>query len=172
MDCPQGQLQEYASFDALLFKRRYPENQQAGDAVLCHKSRADCQSAPESAEHLKAKVIIAESARSAGWQVFTEESGTDPDGSPWIADVLCALGQRQGGLRDSTRSTSSRRISVAPEAICVLWCSLPLAGQEKFRYRTLVAVDRPALSSDQHPGFREYDRGGRRLKRGAADSSG
>ena len=59
---------------------------------FAHKNRASCQSAPESAEHLKAKAIIAESARAAGWQTFTEESGTNLDGSPWIADVLCARG--------------------------------------------------------------------------------
>jgi competence CoiA-like predicted nuclease len=59
---------------------------------FAHKSRTGCQASPESSEHLKAKFIIAESARAAGWQVFTEESGIDRNGNSWIADVLCLRG--------------------------------------------------------------------------------
>lgn len=47
-----------------------------GTRFFAHKSRTGCQTAPESHEHLEAKFIIAESAGAAGWQVFTEESGT------------------------------------------------------------------------------------------------
>src|SRR6266852_5866783 len=60
-----------------------------GTRFFAHKSRAGCQTAPESPAHLQAKFIIAESATAAGWQASTEESGIDPDGNPWIADVLC-----------------------------------------------------------------------------------
>jgi hypothetical protein len=69
-----------------------PKVSSLGTRFFAHKSRAGCATAPESAEHLKAKFVIAESARTLGWQVFTEESGTDPDGNPWIADVLCTKG--------------------------------------------------------------------------------
>ena len=66
-----------------------PKVSSLGARFFAHKSRAGCQTAPESLELLQAKFIIAESATAAGWQASTEESGIDPDGNPWIADVLC-----------------------------------------------------------------------------------
>ena len=75
MECPQVELQEYAPFDALLFQRRIPKTSSLDTRFFAHKSGADCRTSPESLEHLKAKFIIAQSARAAGWQVFTEESG-------------------------------------------------------------------------------------------------
>lgn len=70
-----------------------PKLSRLGTPFFAHKSRADCQTAPESAEHLQAKFIIAESARAAGWKAFAEASGADPDGKPWITDVLCTRGE-------------------------------------------------------------------------------
>lgn len=69
-----------------------PKVSRLGTRFFAHKSRAECSSAPESPEHLMAKFVIAESARSEGWQVQTEEPGTDPDGYAFIADVLCKKG--------------------------------------------------------------------------------
>ncbi len=66
-----------------------PKVSSLGTRFFAHKSRAGCQTAPESPEHLQAKFIIAESAKAAGWQASTEESGIDPDGNSWIVDVLC-----------------------------------------------------------------------------------
>ncbi len=66
-----------------------PKVSSLGTRFFAHKSRARCQTAPESPEHLQAKFIIAESAEAAGWRASTEESGTDPDGNTWIADVIC-----------------------------------------------------------------------------------
>jgi competence protein CoiA len=66
-----------------------PKVSSLGTHFFAHKSRAGCQTGPESPEHLQAKFIIAESAETAGWRASTEESGIDPDGNPWIADVIC-----------------------------------------------------------------------------------
>lgn len=60
-----------------------------GTRFFAHKIRVGCQTALESPEHLQPKFTIAESATAAGWQASTEESGFDPDGNAWIADVVC-----------------------------------------------------------------------------------
>src|SRR5712691_8625477 len=80
-----------------------PKVNSLGTRFFAHKSRAGCQTAPESPAHLQAKFIIAESATAAGWQASTEESGIDPDGKPWIADVLCTRREDQSSLRSSAR---------------------------------------------------------------------
>ena len=72
MDWPQGQLPKYASFDALLFKGRLPKVSSLGTRFFAHRSRGACQTAPESPEHLKAKFVIAQSARAVGWRASTE----------------------------------------------------------------------------------------------------
>lgn len=56
---------------------------------FAHARRGPCTTAPESAEHLLAKDVIARAAEAAGWNATTEESGTSPNGKDWIADVLC-----------------------------------------------------------------------------------
>jgi hypothetical protein len=55
-----------------------PKLSSLGTRFFAHKSRSDCQVAPESAEHLLAKFIIADSARAVGWETSAEASGTDP----------------------------------------------------------------------------------------------
>jgi hypothetical protein len=70
-----------------------PKVSSLGTRFFAHKSRTDCQTAPESPEHLKAKFTIAESARAMGWEAFAEAPGTDPAGDSWIADVLCTRGK-------------------------------------------------------------------------------
>ncbi|MDO8433338.1 MAG: hypothetical protein Q7S58_13110 [Candidatus Binatus sp.] len=66
-----------------------PKLSSLGTRFFAHKSSGACQTADESPEHLRAKFIVAETARAAGWHASTEEPGSDPDGNPWIADVLC-----------------------------------------------------------------------------------
>jgi hypothetical protein len=68
-----------------------------GTQFFAHARRGPCTTAPESAEHLLAKDIIARAAEASGWTATTEESGTSPSGKGWIADVLCR----------SSRATSS-----------------------------------------------------------------
>ncbi|MGA3229804.1 MAG: competence protein CoiA family protein [Candidatus Binatus sp.] len=70
-----------------------PKVSSLGTRFFAHRSRGACQTAPESPEHLKAKFVIAQSARAVGWRASTEESGSDADGNPWTADVLCIRGK-------------------------------------------------------------------------------
>jgi hypothetical protein len=70
-----------------------PKVSSLGTRFFTHKSRTDCQTALEFPEHLRAKFIIAESARAAGWEAFAEAAGADPDGNPWTADILCTRGR-------------------------------------------------------------------------------
>lgn len=62
-----------------------------GTLFFAHARRGPCTTAPESAEHLLAKDIIARAVEAAGWNARTEESGTSPSGKVWIADVLCRV---------------------------------------------------------------------------------
>jgi Competence protein CoiA-like family len=57
-----------------------------------HSRRGECTTAPESAEHIYLKTLIAKAAVRAGWSVYTEWSGETPMGKKWIADVLCEKG--------------------------------------------------------------------------------
>jgi hypothetical protein len=70
-----------------------PKISTLGTRFFAHKSHVNCHTGPESPEHLQAKFIIATSARAAGWEAFAEASGTDSDGNPWVADVLCTRGE-------------------------------------------------------------------------------
>ena len=66
-----------------------------GTRFFAHARSGECQSAPESAQHLLAKKIIAEAVRTADWEVTTEHIGTTPDGERWVADVLATKGAKQ-----------------------------------------------------------------------------
>ena len=63
-----------------------------GTRFFAHKAGHGTATAPESKEHLLAKIIIAKSAYMAGWKVKTEAEGIAPSGNPWRADVLCERG--------------------------------------------------------------------------------
>jgi len=77
----------------VLLKPRDSESQQPGHAVLCAPWPRRVPIRPESREHLKAKFVIAESARAAGWDASAEEPGCDPGSNPWIADMLFTRGK-------------------------------------------------------------------------------
>lgn len=64
-----------------------------GTRYFAHARIGSCATNPESAEHLLAKTIIAQSAISVGWQATSEHSGRADTGRDWIADVMA---QRDG----------------------------------------------------------------------------
>ncbi len=66
-----------------------PKTSPRGTYFFAHKVRSDCTTAPESAEHIYLKTVIASAALTAGWKVVTECRGIAPGGAEWIADVLC-----------------------------------------------------------------------------------
>jgi competence protein CoiA len=66
-----------------------------GTRHFAHSRIGACTTKPESAEHLLAKAIIAQSALEQGWEARTEQAGCCSSGEPWIADVLA----RKAGMR-------------------------------------------------------------------------
>lgn len=62
---------------------------------FAHARRGECSSAPESAEHLLGKQLIAEAVQEAGWVALTEEAGISKNGEKWIADVLAVQGDKK-----------------------------------------------------------------------------
>jgi len=70
-----------------------PKTSKLGNFFFAHKTRDVCTTAPESAEHIFLKSIIAKAAANAGWTVTTEFPGQSDDGEQWIADVYCEKGK-------------------------------------------------------------------------------
>lgn len=75
-----------------------PKTSSLGNNFFAHYRKGECTSAPESAEHLYCKQIIARAALNAGWDVTTEWMGKSPTGEEWIADVFCQLGDAKRAL--------------------------------------------------------------------------
>lgn len=69
-----------------------PKTSTLGNFFFAHTRRGECTTAPESAEHLYCKALIARAAHDAGWTVTTERAGVSPDGEDWVADVFCEKG--------------------------------------------------------------------------------
>ena len=59
-----------------------------GTKFFAHAKRGECSTAPESAEHLLAKLHIVEAIQCTDWIARPEQRGQAPDGESWIADVL------------------------------------------------------------------------------------
>jgi len=73
-------------------RRAIPKTSKLGTPYFAHHKRGDCSSAPESAEHLYLKSLVAKTAIEFGWNVVTEQRGETPDGEAWVADVFCSKG--------------------------------------------------------------------------------
>ena len=72
-----------------------PKTSSNGTQFFAHARRGECNSAPESDEHLWCKQLIATAAQDAGWHVTTELRGQSPSGEDWIADIHCRQGTVQ-----------------------------------------------------------------------------
>lgn len=59
-----------------------------GTRFFAHSKLGECTSAPESAEHLLAKLHIIEAVEGTDWIATPEQRGKSPDEEEWIADVL------------------------------------------------------------------------------------
>ena len=73
--------------------RAIPKKSKLGNYFFAHHRRGECTSAPESAEHIYLKTLIAKLAIEHGYEVITEKPGQTPDGEEWIADVFCQKGK-------------------------------------------------------------------------------
>lgn len=70
-----------------------PKTSSLGTHFFAHARKGECITAPESAEHIYCKNLIAQAAQAAGWTVTTERAGATPEGETWIADVFCEKGK-------------------------------------------------------------------------------
>lgn len=75
-----------------------PKTSSLGTFFFAHQQKGECDSAPESAEHLYCKQLVAQAAMHAGWEVTTEFPGATPDGDQWQADVYCTRGSAKVAL--------------------------------------------------------------------------
>lgn len=75
-----------------------PKTSKLGNYFFSHSRRGVCASAPESAEHIFLKTLIAKAAIQAGWLVTTEWPETTPEGAKWVADVFCVKGTTRVAL--------------------------------------------------------------------------
>jgi hypothetical protein len=99
-----------------------------GTPFFAHARRGPCTTAPESAEHLLAKDIIARSAEALGWTAMTEESGTSPSGKGWIADVLCRTPRLKSSIAfevqwssQNAEETEARQATYRESRVRGLW---------------------------------------------------
>ena len=75
-----------------------PKTSKLNNFFFAHARRGECTSAPETAEHIYLKTQMAKAAQSCGWSVVTEAPGETPDGTNWVADVLCIKGRAKVAL--------------------------------------------------------------------------
>lgn len=98
-----------------------------GTRHFAHSRIGSCTTKPESAEHLLAKSIVAQSAIAQGWDATTEHSGRSDNGDAWIADVLLRkAGKRPVAVevqwsRQHDEETRTRQHRYHSSGVRVLW---------------------------------------------------
>jgi hypothetical protein len=160
--------------DARVVLKRSP----LGTQFFAHTKKGKCATAPETAEHLQAKDIIARTAIEAGWSAETEVGGPD-----WIADVMVSRGSVKLAFevqwsRQSLEDTEARQKRYAASGVRALWLmrqkdipppskALPAFCLDKTDNGFRVVVDQNPISrfTRQHCSLDEFVRSalGRRL---------
>lgn len=97
-----------------------------GTHFFSHYRKGDCESAPESAEHLYLKNLVSRIALKNGWEVETEKQGETPSGEKWIADVYCTKGKAKIAIeiqwsRQSDDEFRRRQAKYASSGVRALW---------------------------------------------------
>lgn len=64
-----------------------------GTKHFAHARIDSCKTAPETAEHLLAKMAVVEAIRETDWTPLPEQAGHTPSGEEWRADVLAVKGK-------------------------------------------------------------------------------
>jgi len=64
-----------------------------GTKHFAHSRIGSCTTAPETAEHLLAKMAVVEAIRGTDWTPLPEQAGNTPSGEEWRADVLAVKGK-------------------------------------------------------------------------------
>lgn len=97
-----------------------------GTRHFAHVRKGPCTTAPETAEHLLAKLTIVEAIQRAGWEARPEQSGTTPAGEEWRADVMAVKGKARIAFevqwsRQSPEETRRRQERYAAAGVRGLW---------------------------------------------------
>lgn len=97
-----------------------------GTRHFAHARRGPCSTAPETAEHLLAKMAVVEGIRRTAWAAMPEQVGTAPNGEAWRADVLAAKGNARVAFeiqwsRQDDEETERRQRRYADAGVRGLW---------------------------------------------------
>jgi hypothetical protein len=117
--------------------RATPKTSKLGTQFFAHTKVDGCATAPETAEHLLAKVMVAEAVKAGGWEVDTEVAGHTPSGEQWVADVLATKGKIRIAVeiqwsRQSQEETRRRQERYQQSGVRGLWLLRhPILLQEK-----------------------------------------
>jgi hypothetical protein len=103
-----------------------PKTSKLGNFFFSHARRGECTTAPESAEHVFLKTLVAKAAVKAGWIVTTEKAGTSPQGADWAADVLCVNGRATIALEiqlsyQTVQELKARQETYASSGVRAAW---------------------------------------------------
>lgn len=94
-----------------------------GTQFFAHARRGDCTTAPESAEHLLTKDVIARAIEAAGWTAYVEHRHPAGD---WIADVLAERDGRRIAFEvqlshQTIEETQQRHERYLADGIACVW---------------------------------------------------
>jgi|GEM_PF-1898496 len=141
-----------------------PKTSKLGNYFFAHARRGECKSAPESAEHIRLKTLIARAAATSGWTVSTEQPGATPTGKRWIADVFCERRNGRVALeaqlsRLSSAELQARQSAYVESGVRAAWF---LGGSAVDVMRTPPAEDFPCfrvsdISAETEPIIREFN---------------
>jgi competence protein CoiA len=103
-----------------------PKTSKLGTHFFAHARADGCEAPAETAEHLLAKMAVAEAVKAAGWAVDTEVRGSTPTGEDWTADVLASRGRARIAIeiqwsRQDQEETRRRQQRYAESGVRGLW---------------------------------------------------
>lgn len=97
-----------------------------GTRHFAHARIGPCTTAPETAEHLLAKMSVVEAIRGTDWSPLPEQAGNTPSGEEWRADVLAVKGNTKVAFeiqwsRQDQTETERRQKRYAEAGVRGLW---------------------------------------------------
>lgn len=97
-----------------------------GTRYFAHARRGPCETAPETAEHLLAKMVVVEGVKETVWEAMPEQAGRTPLGEEWQADVLAVKGNGRVAFeiqwsRQDDNETARRQKRYSEAGVRGLW---------------------------------------------------
>lgn len=97
-----------------------------GTRHFAHAKKGPCATAPETAEHLLAKMFVVEGIKRTAWSAMPEQAGRTPSGEEWRADVMAAKGKSRAAFeiqwsRQDNEETDRRQRRYAEAGVRGLW---------------------------------------------------